>query len=75
MQAARFPPERLEGEPWGGRDDLPPEIRERIIERRRMRRGMEPGSQRDVPPSDEWNDRRSFDPDEPRPQPDDADQP
>lgn len=52
-----FPPEM-----WHpgqeGRQDLPPEIRERIRERMERRREQGEGSQRDLPPPDEWHDRR-----------------
>ncbi|MFH1725817.1 MAG: hypothetical protein ABII00_14495 [Elusimicrobiota bacterium] len=64
-------PEMWHGGPPGGRGGLPPEIQERIRERRQRRMKMGPGSQRDVPPVDQRNDRRrhpAFDPDEAPPE-------
>ena len=52
-----FPPE-MRHKGGGGRDDLPPEMRRRVEELKEMRRRQGAGSQRDVPPSEEWNDRR-----------------
>ncbi len=54
----RFPPE-MRHRGGGGRDTLPPEMRERIEKLKEMRRRQGPGSQRDVPPPDQWDDRPS----------------
>lgn len=55
----RFPPERWEeGEGMPNRRGMPPEIKEHIERRTRERRRQEPGNQRDLPPTEEWNDQR-----------------
>ncbi|MFH2202928.1 MAG: hypothetical protein ABIJ96_07425 [Elusimicrobiota bacterium] len=54
---SEFPPEHWEQRPMPERDQLPPELIERIKQRRQRRQRMQPGSQRDVPESGEWDDR------------------
>jgi len=51
-----FPPEMWRKGESGGREELPPAIRERIRERMERRREQGEGSQRDVPPPEDWHD-------------------
>ena len=52
-----FPPE-MHQKGRQGREELPPEMRRRVEELKERRRRQGAGSQRDVPPPDEWDDRR-----------------
>jgi len=57
-KAEDFPPERWEPpQDLEKGENLPPEIREHI-EKRLKKRGQGEGQQRDLPPPEEWNDRK-----------------